>query len=68
MDGVDIADAQMLPKVIKNIKPRAKQLLKTIREFEANPRGTNPIEIVGKPITKKLQQLEKTRLSVGSKL
>jgi hypothetical protein len=58
----------MLPKVIKNIKPQAKQLLKTIREFENNPRGTNPIEVVGRPITKKLQQLEKTRQVIGRQL
>jgi hypothetical protein len=37
-DGVDIADATQLPKVIKNIKPQAKQLLKAIKEFETNPR------------------------------
>lgn len=67
-DGVDIADAQMLPKVVKNIKPQAKQLLKAIRDFENNPRGTNPIEIVGRPITQKLKQLETLRLKAGNKL
>lgn len=67
-DGVDIADATQLPKVIKNIKPQAKQLLKAIKEFETNPRWTNPIEIVGKPITQKLKQLETARLKAGSKL
>lgn len=67
-DGVDIADASQLPKVIKNIKPQAKQLLKAIKEFETNPRWTNPIEIVGKPITQKLKQLETARLKAWSKL
>lgn len=67
-DGVEIADAQMLPKVVWNIKPQARELLKTARDFELNPRGTNPIEIVGRPITKKIQQLEKTRQAIGKKL
>lgn len=67
-DGVDIADATQLPKVISKIKPQAKELLKTIRDFEKNPRGTNPIEIVGKPITQKLKQLESARLKAWNKL
>lgn len=67
-DGVEIADAQMLPKVVWKIKPQARELLKAAREFELNPRGTNPIEIVGRPITKKIQQLEKTRQVIGKKL
>lgn len=67
-DGVDIADATQLPKVVSKIKPQAKQLLKTIRDFEKNPRGTNPIEIVGKPITQKLKQLETARIRAWDKL
>lgn len=67
-DGVDIADVQMLPRVVKGIKPQAKELLKAVKEFEINPRGTNPIEIVGRPITKKLQQLNTQASKVGQKL
>ena len=67
-DGVEIADAQMLPKVVWKIKPQARELLKAARDFELNPRGTNPIEIVGRPITKKIQQLEKTRQVIWKKL
>lgn len=67
-DGVDIVDAKILPNVVNKIKPQAKELFKAVKEFEKNPRGVNPIEIVGRPITKKLQQLEKTRQMVGKKL
>ncbi len=67
-DGVDIVDAQILPNVVSKIKPQAKELFNAVKQFEANPRWVNPIEIVGRPITKKLQQLEKTRQMVGKKL
>lgn len=67
-DGVDLADASMLPKVVQKIKPQAKQLLKAVRDFEINPRSTNPIEIVGKPIVTKLKQLNTQASQLGGKL
>lgn len=67
-DGVELPDVQILPKVVKPIKEQAKQLVKAVRDFEANPRATNPIEIVGKPIVQKLQTLQKQAQWIGAKL
>lgn len=65
-DGVDIVDAQVLPNLIKT--PQAQKLIQTVRDFASGNRKVDPIEVVGQPIVKRVQELDHTRKIVGAQL
>lgn len=67
-NGIDINDVKYIVDELPEDRTVFNQLLKTAREFEKNPRGTDPIELVGKPITERLKTLETQRKTVGAQL
>jgi hypothetical protein len=67
-DGVDIADVKIIPQIVGKVKPQARKLFDAVKKFELDPRSTNPIEVVGKPIVTKLKQLNTQATQLGGKL
>lgn len=70
LDGVDVADINQLYKIGKDLgrSPGAKKLYETVRKFASGDNKINPIEVVGQPIAKRIQQLDAKAKSVGAKL
>lgn len=69
--GIDISDVRFITQEIAEQaenKDVYKRLLQSAKEFEGNPRATNPIEIVGEPLTKRLKELDSQRLKIGQEL
>lgn len=64
--GVDIVDAKVLPDLVTT--PEAKTLIQTVKDFAAGNRKVDPIEIVGRPIIKRVKELDHTRKIVGAQL
>lgn len=68
-DGIDINDVRQVFKTVDpNTQQSFKQLHETVKKFEVDPSGTNPIEVVGKPIVKRLKDLDAERVRVGGEL
>lgn len=68
-DGVDLPDVKYLYSIPKSqVTPEMKQLVETAKKFAVTKTGTNPIEIVGKPIVAKIKQLTSEQGRVGQKL
>lgn len=67
-DGADLQDIQYLYKLPKEEKAPLRTLLKVVQDFEKGVTKTNPIEVVGKPIVNRIQQLESARGTIGQKL
>lgn len=68
-DGIDLSDIKTVVSVAtkKANKPIIRELVKTVKGFSKGG-GTNPIEIVGKPMVSALKKIESLRGSVGKKL
>jgi len=67
-DGIDLPDVKYLYQIPKDQKAPLRKLLKVTQEFESGASKTNPIEIVGKPITNRIKELESARGTIGQKL
>lgn len=67
-DGVDIGDIETINNLPKEQRGAFKGLADTVRDFASGKSKTNPIEVVGRPITQRLKDLEKVRGKVGKKL
>ena len=67
-DGIDVSDIKFVYTLPKEGKSEFSALAKTAKEFEKNPRGTDPIEIVGKPIVSRLKELDSERSVIGKQL
>jgi len=67
-NGVDINDVKFLQQIPKDQKGVLSKLFKTVKDFDKGVTKTNPIEVVGEPIVKRLKELESARLSIGKKL
>lgn len=68
-DGVDIADVRQVDALKTSLdKKVAKELFDTVKKTDAGELVKDPIEVVGKPIVAKINQLDKKAQSVGAKL
>jgi len=67
-DGVDVADVKKLYTLDKSQSKPLRQLAQVTKDFAEGKTQTNPIEVVGRPIVSRLQELEKVRTQVGAKL
>lgn len=67
-NGVDINDVKYLTTITKEQKEPLKKLLKATIDFDSGVSKTNPIEVVGEPIVKRIKALEGEANSVGKKL
>lgn len=65
-DGVDIADVTELPKLVTS--SQSKKLIDTVKDFATGKTKTDPIEVVGEPIIKRLKALDTQRKEIGKKL
>lgn len=68
IEGVDIRDVKEISNFSKAFKEPARKLIKVVQDFSSGESKTNPIEVVGKPIVKRIKQLESERGKVGKKL
>ena len=66
--GVELPDAQFLNKIPKAQKVPLAKLYEATKKFVAGKSKTNPIEIVGKPVAKRLQQLQAQTTKLGARL
>lgn len=67
-DGIDVVDIKSLYQIPKTIKTQARDLFDTVAKFAKKETDIDPIEIVGRPIVQKLQQLEKAKGTIGQRL
>lgn len=67
-DGIDINDIKYLYQIPKEQKNPLRQLLKVAKDFESGVSKTNPIEVVGKPIVNRMNQLKTASENIGKKL
>lgn len=67
-DGLDVADIKSIYSIAKDQKAPLKKLAQVTKDFAEGKTKTNPIEVVGKPITARIKQLETQRGAVGQKL
>lgn len=65
-DGVDIVDAKVLPELVKT--PEARNLIQTVKDFASGNRKVDPIEIVGRPIIKRVKELTRQGKIIGAQL
>jgi hypothetical protein len=66
--GIDVADVNTLLRIPEVIKPEAKKLIQSVKDFASGISKVRPEEVVGKPITLALKNLEKVKTTVGKKL
>jgi len=67
-NGVDIDDVKSLYNLPKQSKPEISKLVRAMDSFESGKSATNPLEVVGSPIVKRLKSLETEKNLVGKKL
>jgi len=68
-DGIDINDVRQVYKTTDpTTQAKFKELHEVVKQFEADPSKTNPIEIVGKPIVSRLRDLDSRMTTVGKEL
>lgn len=67
-DGIDIPDVKFLYEIPAEQKPALQKLAQVAKDFSEGKTKTNPIEVVGKPIVTRIQQLEAEAQKVGSQL
>lgn len=67
-DGVDIEDIKYIYNLPKSVKPAAKELVQSVKNFSAGATTENPIEVVGKPIIASIKIADKKASEVGKKL
>jgi hypothetical protein len=67
-DGVDMLDVKQIYSIPKEQKPLLKKLYQSAKDFETGVSKTNPIEIVGEPIVKRVKVLESEAGKIGQKL
>ena len=68
-DGIDINEVKTLINTVKqNTKAQMKNLFTTAKKFATDKTGTNPIEVVGRPIVSAIQKLDTARKNIGSQL
>lgn len=68
-DGIDINDVkQVFRTTDPTTQTKFKELAEVVKKFEKDPSGTNPIELVGKPIVTRLKDLDSKMTSVGKEL
>lgn len=66
--GVELADVKTLYNIPKTISPKLKPLVNAVQKFASGKSGTNPIEIVGKPIMGAFKKAQSKASSIGVKL
>jgi hypothetical protein len=66
--GVDVADVNTLLKIPQEIKQPVKNLLQSVKDFSSGVSKVRPEEVVGKPITQALKNLDSKRITVGKQL
>jgi len=68
-DGIDINDVKSIYQIPVEQKSQLKELWETAKQYElSGKKTTDPIEVVGRPITQRLKELESARTEVGKKL
>lgn len=67
-NGIDIADVKYLYKIPTAQKKPLQELFKATKDFVSGTSKTNPIEIVGKPIIKRISNLKTELNNIGQKL
>lgn len=67
-DGVDMLDVKQIYSIPTEQKPLLKKLYQTTKDFETGISKTNPIEIVGEPIVKRVKTLESEANKIGKEL
>lgn len=65
-DGIDVVDVTTLPEVVKT--PQAQKLVQVVKDFAQGKTKTDPIEVVGEPITKRVKDLDTQRKTIGAQL
>jgi hypothetical protein len=67
-DGIDVPDIKFIYSLPKENADEYLGLTKAAKEFAQNPKATNPIELVGKPISERVKFLETERARIGKEL
>lgn len=67
-NGVDIDDVKYLYQLPKQQKQPLKQLFTAVKDFTSGTSKTNPIEVVGKPIVQRINNLKSSLGTIGQKL
>jgi hypothetical protein len=66
--GIEVPDIKYLYTIPKEFKETAKKLFKTTQDFVSGASKTNPLEIVGQPITKAIKEAENFASKIGKKI
>lgn len=66
--GIDISDVKFISQIPTSQKNAAKALFSATKKFTSGTSKTNPIELVGKPITDRINQLKSSVGKIGQKL
>jgi hypothetical protein len=67
-EGIELPDVQYLYQIPKSQKKPLNTLFKVVEDFSTGKTKTNPIEVVGKPIVKRLKDLEAKASTIGKQL
>ena len=67
-EGIELPDVEYLYQIPKSQKAPLNTLFKVVEDFATGKSKTNPIEIVGKPIVKRIQDLETRASTIGKQL
>lgn len=67
-DGIDINDVKAIYQIPKEQKAQLQKLYQTAKNYSMDKTATDPIEVVGRPITRRLKELENARTKVGVEL
>lgn len=67
-NGIDINDVKTIYSIPKEQKEPLKKLLQATKDFDSGISKTNPIEVVGEPIVKRVKTLESEASKIGKEL
>lgn len=68
-DGIDIIDVRQLENIKNTVdKKLAKELIDTVKQTQAGSLVKDPIEVVGKPIAKRIKELDIQANKIGQQL
>lgn len=67
-NGIDINDVKTIYSIPKEQKEPLKKLLQATKDFDSGVSKTNPIEVVGEPIVKRVKTLESEASKIGKEL
>lgn len=66
-NGIDPKDVKIIYDLVKNNKEEIKTLWDSVKKYTSGKK-VDPIEVVGKPITTRINQMNKEAIKIGQKL